>query len=329
MGRDRVIMIKTTQLKTSTPSGPGMPDMEPKKRPLGDRSSVLKLIKRWKDFQMSEDSQVRFDKNVDPTKRDMQIKFKETYLGIDKDFLEEMGINSALVKPMSAHGFLPYVIALYNEDKEIMNELTGFIDGMTTDPLSGNFAPEVSVVSMETKEEIDICELNVNKTKPLVILSSSISCPLLKVCIFTGGMSNLLEKYKSKAEFVIVYVSEAHPSDGWKLGHKFSCIKQHQTLNDRLQAARLMIEEDEKNFKCLTSDLSDTEKVRVVLDNMDNTFALSFKTGPIRAFALEEGRMSWAGPNIIHLMSNPQELMTDKIETWLRGKFENVNDESS
>lgn len=53
-----------------------MPDMEPKKRPLGDRNSVLKLIKRWKDFQMSEDSQVRFDKNVDPTKRDMQIKFK-------------------------------------------------------------------------------------------------------------------------------------------------------------------------------------------------------------------------------------------------------------
>lgn len=53
-----------------------MPELEPKKSPLGDRNSVLKLVKRWKDFMLSEDTQIRFDKNVDPTKRDMQIRFK-------------------------------------------------------------------------------------------------------------------------------------------------------------------------------------------------------------------------------------------------------------
>lgn len=62
-----------------------------------------------------------------------------------------------------------------------MSELTGFMDGMVSDKITGGFAPEVSVISMETKADIDISELTVDKSKPLIVLSSSISCPLLKV----------------------------------------------------------------------------------------------------------------------------------------------------
>ncbi|XP_071818869.1 thyroxine 5-deiodinase-like isoform X3 [Apostichopus japonicus] len=311
-------MIETTQYPTTS----GMPELEPKKSPLGDRNSVLKLVKRWKDFMLSEDTQIRFDKNVDPTKRDMQIRFKETYLEIDNDFMKEMGINVTLHKRMTVHGFIPFVVAFHKDDTEIMSELTGFMDGMVSDKITGGFAPEVSVISMETKADIDISELTVDKSKPLIVLSSSISCPLLKVCMFSGALSHLLKKYKSKAEFLLVYTSEAHPSDGWKLGHKFSCLKQHQNVDDRIKAARLMIDQDAKHFKCLTSDPFNTEKVRVVLDNMNNTFTSSFCSGPIRAFALEDGQLVWMGPNIVHLMSNPQDLMTDKIEAWLRGRFD-------
>ena len=47
----------------------------------------------------------------------------------------------------------------------------------------------------------------------------------------------LFEKYKSKVQFLVVYVMEAHAKQEWPLGTTRSSIGQHKTIEERIAAA--------------------------------------------------------------------------------------------
>ena len=47
----------------------------------------------------------------------------------------------------------------------------------------------------------------------------------------------LFEKYKSKVQFLVVYVMEAHAAQEWPLGTTRSSIGQHKTIEERIAAA--------------------------------------------------------------------------------------------
>ena len=63
-----------------------------------------------------------------------------------------------------------------------------------------------------------------------------------------------------------VYIKEAHACDEWKLGNRI-CIPQHKTTADRLEAAKLMV--NEMNFRIPT-----------IVDTIDNTFEETFAVWP-------------------------------------------------
>lgn len=46
----------------------------------------------------------------------------------------------------------------------------------------------------------------------------------------------LFEQYRDRVDFLAIYIVEAHAKDEWPLGHKRSCIPQHKTLQDRIEA---------------------------------------------------------------------------------------------
>jgi len=71
----------------------------------------------------------------------------------------------------------------------------------------------------------------------------------------------------------MVYIREAHAVDEWPLGNLVT-IKQHQTLEERIDAAKTL--NSELNFNIPT-----------VVDSMDNIFNKTFQSWPERYYILQ------------------------------------------
>jgi hypothetical protein len=51
----------------------------------------------------------------------------------------------------------------------------------------------------------------------------------------------LATEFASVADFVTVYIAEAHPANGWFIRHNDVTIDNHVTIDDRLAAARRLL----------------------------------------------------------------------------------------
>ena len=108
---------------------------------------------------------------------------------------------------------------------------------------------------------------------------------------------SLVEDYKSIADFVTVYISEAHPLDDWPTpGNQYS-LRSHMTLDDRLFAARLL---EEKKLGC-----------PIVLDPMTDVAALAYGAHPERLYIIQDSVIKFVG-GIGPFQYDPQ-----KVREWL------------
>ncbi|XP_070571037.1 thyroxine 5-deiodinase-like [Ptychodera flava] len=116
----------------------------------------------------------------------------------------------------------------------------------------------------------------------------------------------------------MVYQPESHPKNGWSMGSHLSLLDQHKTLEERREAARLLMELD--TFHTFTTDLADQTKVRLVLDNMEKSFSLEYDSYPSRAFIINEGKAALIGRTIDDQIKPRQTkiLMTDELRKWLK-----------
>ncbi|KAB0359399.1 hypothetical protein FD754_003555, partial [Muntiacus muntjak] len=86
----------------------------------------------------------------------------------------------------------------------------------------------------------------------------------------------LIEDFGSIADFLIIYIEEAHASDGWAFKNNVD-IKSHRNLQDRLQAARLLLD---RSPQC-----------PVVVDTMKDQSSSCYAALPERLYVLQEGRI--------------------------------------
>lgn len=70
------------------------------------------------------------------------------------------------------------------------------------------------------------------------VCTDVISFLFYKIPIEEGVIRDVLEEYADRADFLMVYQREAHPSDRWSVGKKVSCVLSAKTLEDRIAAAR-------------------------------------------------------------------------------------------
>jgi len=91
----------------------------------------------------------------------------------------------------------------------------------------------------------------------------------------------LVTELGASALFLTIYIAEAHAEDQWPLGNHVN-IKQHQTLQDRLQAA--------SNYQAMLSKkgLSVGE---IVVDSMDNRMVDLFACHPERFFIIHQNKL--------------------------------------
>ena len=91
----------------------------------------------------------------------------------------------------------------------------------------------------------------------------------------------LVQKYKEQADFVTVYVAEAHPTDGWSLPGMIRNVQTHSSIEERRAAAESMVED--KKF--------DTRSCPVYLESMEDASVTKYSARPERLLIIHDAQV--------------------------------------
>jgi len=94
-------------------------------------------------------------------------------------------------------------------------------------------------------------------------------------------------EYADVADFAIIYVEEAHPTDGWLYGQVKHLTKQPVTLAQRSTMAQILAD--------TLKELEASPRLPVCVDRMDNAVSLAFGAIPERLAILKGGKLQWIG----------------------------------
>lgn len=106
----------------------------------------------------------------------------------------------------------------------------------------------------------------------------------------------MIARFGHVADFLIVYIAEAHPSDGWKFKHNFD-IDNHKRIQDRMKAVETLRKQQ--------------SSCEVVADDISND--LNYKYGAMyeRLFIVLNGKVVYLGQR------GPQGYHLEEVEEWL------------
>ena len=118
----------------------------------------------------------------------------------------------------------------------------------------------------------------------------------------------LLSDYADVADFLTIYIEEAHPKDGWVVKNNISIV-QHKLLKDRIAAAEVLMQHNSKST--------------VVVDSMNNDACFAYGGRPERLCIVHEGRVVYDGER------GPQGYHLNEVKDWLiqyTGRYQsNIN----
>lgn len=103
-------------------------------------------------------------------------------------------------------------------------------------------------------------------------------------------------EFASIADFLIIYIEEAHASDGWRFEYNVQ-IASHKTLDDRRKAAMILAE---KNPVC-----------PVVVDDIENTANIQYGGYFERLYIIQDGVIVYEGGR------GPEFYKLEEVEQWL------------
>ena len=120
-------------------------------------------------------------------------------------------------------------------------------------------------------------------------------------------LCDIMRNYSGVADFVLVYVAEAHAYDEWKfLGGQFSSTLQHKTLEDRFDAATQLLT---KNIPC-----------PIYVDKMDNSASTLYAALPERLYIINNGIIEYAGG--CGTRHGPAGYKPSEVKQWLSRHLE-------
>lgn len=87
---------------------------------------------------------------------------------------------------------------------------------------------------------------------------------------------------QKEVDFVLVYITEAHPKDGWAYRSNPYSILTHENLEGRLAAAQILVSEQ------LPAECT------LVADTMSNLASEKYSAHPERLYVVEDGLITYA-----------------------------------
>jgi len=115
-------------------------------------------------------------------------------------------------------------------------------------------------------------------------------------------MKLIRERFAGKATFLTIYTQEAHPTEGGDYIDYFHPVAEHQTLGDRLEAARSLLQ--------MEPSLSP-----LAVDNIRDEASTMFGSFPDRLYILLGGTVSYQGG------VGPHGYKPREVEEWLENHF--------
>lgn len=87
----------------------------------------------------------------------------------------------------------------------------------------GKEAPNPSLVSTDGQSRLHLLDF-AKESRPLVVNFGSCTCPVFMKRLREFG--EIMADFGDVADFLVIYISEAHPTDGWafKVNHNSSCV---------------------------------------------------------------------------------------------------------
>jgi thiol-disulfide isomerase/thioredoxin len=98
---------------------------------------------------------------------------------------------------------------------------------------AGDAAADFTLADTAGKQSLKLSGL---RGKPVVLVFGSCTCP--PFVRSTEAVEQLHEQYKDRAHFVLVYVREAHPTDGWAQPDNPFQIRSPRSLEERRKVAQ-------------------------------------------------------------------------------------------
>ncbi|EDO41990.1 predicted protein, partial [Nematostella vectensis] len=131
--------------------------------------------------------------------------------------------------------------------------------------------------------------------RPLVLNFGSYSCPIFRA--YLSEFRTLVEKYSSVADFLVVYIEEAHPSDGWAFQND-TPIPSHKSNIDRCVAAKLLA--GAVNPGC-----------KILIDSLLNASSIAYGATPTRLHVVLDGVVGYEGG------PGPMSYRISEVRQWL------------
>jgi Flp pilus assembly protein TadD len=120
------------------------------------------------------------------------------------------------------------------------------------------------------------------RDKPAIVMFGSYTCPQFRSA--AAALNTLYERYRDRAQFVLVYVHEAHTSENWQ-----STVNQRQGVD--VPPEKSLEEKEQHAALCIRKlDL----KFPVVVDNMDRKIESAYGAWPSAVYLVGgDGRVLW------------------------------------
>jgi len=96
----------------------------------------------------------------------------------------------------------------------------------------------------------------------------------------TDSLRELTQTFQACADFVAVYITEAHARNEWPAGSNLSICDQPTTTEERLVLANQLVKSEEV---CMP----------VLVDSISNEFEETFACWPVRFYIIQNGRIAF------------------------------------
>lgn len=185
------------------------------------------------------------------TREELDAVFKRLANG--KDYFTADDFRRAMI-PRGPAGFLPgdgptipmLVRGLY----------AGEIGSIQEGPKVGDAAPDFTLQSIDGKETVQLTK-EIGK-KPVVLVFGNFTCGPFRGLF--PDVDAVYGRYKGQATFLMVYVREAHPTDGWKMESNTRvgvAVKQPTTATERREVCELFRKKLKPGMPVLVDEISD------------------------------------------------------------------------
>lgn len=196
----------------------------------------------------------RMDGNTDGelTREELDAFFKR--VGNGKDTITAEDLRTALI-PRGPAGFAPGDAP--NMTVLLNGFFTGEVGSLQDGPHIGDAAPSFKLADVKGENAVEFSSL-IGK-KPVVLVLGNFTCGPFRALY--PDIEAIHRRHKANAEFLMVYVREAHPSDGWKMEANERLgvsVKQPRTFGERVKVAGQFCTKLKPAMPVLVDEIDDT-----------------------------------------------------------------------